>query len=287
MMVLLTVVQFGQPRAVDATPAALLKAPDFKLLPVRTDTPRQVRRVFARRMSVFGIDVLATSRTPEIKLRHAAAVLAGYLDNDRNGSVDNPKVVTAMIRRKATLVMFATEREAERLEPTLPDSWHDSHVGVALFAEETHPDGGRRRRFDATYEEVFHLITDAGYSAAYPRVFGTRPGTQLANAMDRARGGRFLRVPRRYPRGAWYTYDDRSCDYQCQATEYIYWGMTSLLGAQSAEWRFREIRQEWRLNTPEKLRNGDKPLYKLLTDPRYRFPKRLPDGKYHVAIRSR
>jgi hypothetical protein len=105
--------------------------------------------------------------------------------------------------------------------------------------------------------------------------------------MDRARGGRFLRVPRRYPRGAWYTYDDRSCDYQCQATEYIYWGMTSLLGAQSAEWRFREIRQEWRLNTPEKLRNVDKPLYKLLTDPRYRFPKRLPDGKYHVAIRSR
>ena len=55
--------------------------------------------------------------------------------------------------------------------------------------------------------------------------------------------------------------------------------MTSLLGAQSAEWRFREIRQEWRLNTPKKIRAGDPMLYRVLTDSRYRFPKRLPDGK--------
>jgi len=168
-MIVLSVLPWGQPRAVQATPAALLKAPDFKLLRMGPDQPRQVRRVFALRMSTFG----------------------------------------------------------------------------------------------------------------------TRPGTRLANAMDRARGGRFLRVPRRYPEEAWFTYDDRSCDYRCQATEYIYWGMTSLLGAQSAEWRFREIRQEWRLNTTEKFKKGDTALYQLLSDPRYHFPRRLPDGKYRVAVRSR
>lgn len=271
-----------QPAEPPAT-ATRLKAPDFKLLPVGADQPGQVRRAFARRMIVFGVEVLATARTPETKVRHAAAILAGYLDNDRNGSVDNPAVVAAMLKRKATLVIFATEREAERLERTLPDSWHDSRAAVALFAEETHPDGGRQQRFDATYEEVFHLITHAGYAGAYPGVFGLRPGSQLANAMDRARGGRFLRVPRRYSRAAWFTYDDRSCDYGCQTQEYIYWGMTSLLGAQSAGWRFREIRQEWRLNTPAKFRTGDPALYRLLTNPKYRFPGRLPDGRYRVA----
>ena len=257
-----------------------------KPMPLGASDPAAVRRVFNRQLKIFGIRVLATRRTPDAKLRHAAAILAGYLDNDRDGRVDNPQVVAAMVRQKATLVMFATEREAERLERTLPDRWQDSHQAVALFAEETHPGGAARRRFDASYEEIFHLITHAGYAAAYPAVFGMRPGSQLANAMDRARGGRFLRVPRRYPAKAWYTYDDRSCDYGCQTQEYIYWGMTSLLGAQSAEWRFRDIRQEWRLNTPKKFRAGDPMLYRLLTDSRYRFPKKLPDGKYRVSSKS-
>ena len=267
-------------------PAGVKPGLSSRPVPLDASDPAAVRQVFNRQLKVFGIRVLATRRTPDPKLQHAAAILAGYLDNDRDGRADNPRVVAAMVRQKATLVMFATEREAERLERRLPDRWRDSHEAVALFAEETHPGGAARRRFDASYEEIFHLITHAGYAAAYPAVFGMRPGSQLANAMDRARGGRFLRVPRRYPARAWYTYDDRSCDYGCQTQEYIYWGMTSLLGAQSAEWRFREIRQEWRLNTPKKFRAGDPMLYRLLTDSRYRFPKRLPDGKYRVSTRS-
>jgi len=283
VLLLAAVPQAGESPEVSTAPATRMKAPDFKLLSVGADQPRQVRVAFTRRMTVFGIEVLGTARTAQTKMRHAAAIMAGYLDNDRDGAVDNPRVVAAMVRQKSTLVMFATEREAERLERTLPDSWRDSRAAAALFAEETHPDGGRQRRFDATYEEVFHLITHAGYAEAYPGVFGLRPGSQLANAMDKARGGRFLRVPRRYPRSAWFTYDDRSCHYGCQTQEYIYWGMTSLLGAQSAGWRFREIRQEWRLNTPAKFRTGDPTLYRLLTDPKYHFPGRLPDGKYRVT----
>ena len=75
------------------------------------------------------------------------------------------------------------------------------------------PGWTRRGRFDATLEEVLHLITHAGYAHVYPEVFGEKPGTQIAKAMDQARGGHFRRVPRSYPAGAWYTYDDRSCDY--------------------------------------------------------------------------
>ena len=93
-------------------------------------------------------------------------------------------------------------------------------------------------------------------------------------------GGRFKRVPRRYPDGAWYTYDDRSCDYGCMVTEYVYWGLTSILGAQDYPGRFDDIRREWRLNTKEKVQKGDEALYRLLSDPKYKLPTRLPNGRY-------
>ena len=154
-----------------------------------------------------------------------------------------------------------------------------------LFGEETLPRWTRRGRFDATLEEVLHLITHAGYAHVYPEVFGEKPGTQIAKAMDQARGGHFRRVPRSYPAGAWYTYDDRSCDYGCQVTEYTYWGLTSILGAQDYPGRGRDIGEEWRLNTRDKVRQRDPTLYRLLTDPKYRFPSILPDGKYRPRSR--
>ena len=98
--------------------------------------------------------------------------------------------------------------------------------------------------------------------------------------MDIARSGHFRQVPRAYPQKAWYTYDDETCDYGCQITEYMYWALTSILGAQEFPGRAEEIDEEWRLNTPELLQARDSRIYKLLTDSQYSFPTRLPDGKY-------
>ena len=41
--------------------------------------------------------------------------------------------------------------------------------------------------------------------------------------MNNARGGYFRKVPNDYPEDAYFTYDDKSCDYECQITEYFYW----------------------------------------------------------------
>ena len=100
--------------------------------------------------------------------------------------------------------------------------------------------------------------------------------------MDKARGGYFLKVPERYPSGAWYSYYDRTCDYECQATEYIYWALTSLMNGQNFKMREKNIRHEWKLNTPEKLRSKDKNIVNILTNKKYNLPLRLPDGKYRI-----
>ena len=256
----------------------------LKIESVGKESPRGFSRTFGKRVDVFGIPVYATADTPDSKVLHAANVLAQYLDNDADGKPDHAQVHAMMKKNKAAMVMAATERSFERLDVHryIPERTWDAMITQGLFGEETLPAWSRRGRFDATLEEVLHLITHAGYAYVYPEVFGEKPGTQIAKAMDLARGGHFRRVPRSYPAGAWYTYDDRSCDYGCQVTEYIYWGLTSLLGAQDYPGRGRDIGEEWRLNTQEKVKQGDPTLYRLLTDPKYRFPMVLPDGKYRL-----
>ena len=237
---------------------------------------------FPKSTEVFGIRILATSNTPDTKILHAARVMAGYLDNNNDGSPDNQQVVDAMTTRKATLVMAATEAELE------------SHIGVLesgelegefqdLYASETHPGGAARGVFDASLEEVLHLITHVGYANVYPDVFGERVDSVIANAMDTARGGRFATVPTAYPSGAWYSYDDTTCDYACQVTEYFYWALTSMLGAQNFAGRLADIQQEWRLDTADKVRDSDPAVFSLLSDPQYALPSSLPDGSYSVT----
>lgn len=137
---------------------------------------------------------------------------------------------------------------------------------------------GKQGQFDASLEEVWHLITHTGYSTLYPNIFGESVGCSLANAMDVARGGQFITLPSSYPESAWYSYNDETCDYACMATEYFYWGMTSVLGAQSE--RLSEIQEEWRLNTSALMQSADTALYNLLTDSQYKLPTVLPDRSY-------
>ena len=242
--------------------------PDGKFAPLRKEISQYV--------DVFGIPVLATPRTPPEKVRHAAIVLAEYLDNDEDGEPDNPKVLATMVRRDAFLFMTRDERSLDRFDFELFVE-NDLHHGQGQFGTETNPGNGE---FDATLEEVLHLITHEGYAHAYPDVFGERPGTVLADCLDRARGGHFKRVPRQYPKVAWFTYDDRTCDYGCQCAEYLYWAITSVLGAQDSPRRIRDIRHEWKLYTMELVKKRDPWIFALITNPKYKLPARLPDGKY-------
>ncbi len=142
-------------------------------------------------------------------------------------------------------------------------------------------------------EEILHLITQIGYGETYPSIFGEYTGSKLANLMDNARGGHFEEegkydekedeweksaVPTSYPSSAWYSYEDETCTYACMNTEYIYWALTSILGAQKH--RCASIKNEWKLCTKEKVMATDPRIYELLTGPKYSLPTVLPDGRY-------
>ncbi|MEM6803553.1 MAG: hypothetical protein AAF696_19250 [Bacteroidota bacterium] len=244
--------------------------PNFKILP----NEEGILKKCNRKVEVFGINIFAVPEVADEKLLHAANVLAQYLDNDEDEQVDNLLVLEHMQAKKATLVMWKKEKD---LRMKLPRGY----VLQDLGDEETMPDfvsSGKKGSFDASLEEVLHLITHSGYAEAYPEVFGEHTESEIAKAMDKARGGRFMKVPDTYPEEAWYSYDDKTCDYACMITEYHYWALTSLLGAQ--ENRDKEISQEWKANTANKLEQLDPDAYRLLKNPIYKFPKILPDGSY-------
>ena len=228
--------------------------------------------------------IVATDRTDDAKVRHAAHVLAQYLDNDEDGTVDDERVHRELVDGGAFLVMFDSERAARRARldhRRVEDAGF--HIGQDLYGEETLPNGpphvNRRGRFDGALEEVLHLVSN-GWRDAYPDAFGYEPGSRLTDAMDLARGGRFRRVPREYPDDAWYHYDDTTCDYECMAAEYLYWALTSHLGGQQYPGRAREIAIEWQCPTPALLQERDPAVHELLTDERYPLPATLPDGSY-------
>jgi hypothetical protein len=246
---------------------------DFAITAVDDDSAWA--RWFDRYSSAFGVAVLASDQVPDDKLLHATFVLAEYLDNDEDGQPDQP-VVDAMLDQQAVLIMFGTPGEASGSGIFLSRALR-SVAAQDLYAEETAPIDG----FDASLEEVLHLVSDKGWAELWPEHLAPEDGSDLCAAMDLARGGHFEGVPSSYPDAAWYHYDDRSCDYPCMATEYLYWALTSMLGAQAQ--RCDDIADEWEPCTPSLVEQMDPVVHGLLGDPELGLPTTIPDGHYGPA----
>jgi hypothetical protein len=71
-----------------------------------------------------------------------------------------------------------------------------------LSENETTPNwhsNAKKGQFDASLEEVLHLITHVGCQNAYPAFFGESPGTKVANEMDGTCGVQFFKVSKNTP----------------------------------------------------------------------------------------
>ena len=246
----------------------------------------------------FGVQICAMPQVDDKYLFHAKKVMDKLIDYNNDGLVDNQKAINEIIRTGSAFAIFRSEREVYKFENVFYpeevmeemdkitrqngldfDSDEDEDKIVALleqnfgtflavFTEEMKL-GIRGKTRDPTIEEALHLITHMGYAQAYTNVFGQNKHSEIAKLMDEARGGYFEKAQRRYPSGAYYTYEDDSCTYACQITEFTYWAITSLRGQQTE--RGNEISEEWQLYTPEKIRRVAPKLEKLLTKEEYKI----------------
>jgi len=228
---------------------------------------------------VFGFGIYAEPNVPDEKILHTAAIFAELMDNDEDGTADNPTVLAELVMVDGLMPVF--EYDGSPGMNTFMNNYQGDGASAVLWASEIHPEGTTQQNgFDATLEEVMHTIHHIGYGNAYPSAFGDSPGTDLTNAMDVARGGQFFTIPNPYPDSAWYHYDDFTCDYACMAIEYIYWANSSLMGAQNFPWRCADIDNEWELCHPDSFQVTDVAMYALLTNTIYTFPQLEPDGNY-------
>ena len=258
---------------------------------------------FTKGLTVFGISLLATSGVSDAKLLHAANVTAELLDNDENGTVDNLCVVAKLNDLSTYVTMYNTDSSEFNTDKLV-----DAEVTkmTSLGANETVDNYADNVSHDASIEEIFHLITQYGYSNVYPTVFGesnTSTAT-MAQAMDVARGSTTPQrdlsagdnstgwdynntdcstagsVDNTSNDKAWYFYADKTADYQTMQTEYMYWSVSSKFGMHDSAAGLTKASTEWCPNTKAKLLAQDPTIYNLIDNSTYAFPTVLPNASY-------
>ncbi len=255
---------------------------------------------FTKGLTVFGISLLATSGVSDAKLLHAANVTAELLDNDENGTVDNLCVV-AKLNDLSTYVTMYDSDTSEFDTSTLVAAGASKNSG--LGANETVVNYADNVKHDASIEEIFHLITQHGYSNVYPTVFGesNTSTSTMAKAMDVARGSttpqRCAETPCTWTYNntdcstagsvdntsndkAWYFYADTTADYQTMQTEYMYWSVSSKFGMHDSAAGLSKASSEWCPNTKAKLLAQDVTMHNLIDNSTYAFPTVLPNASY-------
>ena len=216
--------------------------------------------------SIFGIPVVATQGVSQDTVLHVRSVLADYLDNNEDGIADNPRVVFALQESNAVAAVFTTFGEVEGFDERDGFNIAQPFELITMMQEET----DTADSFDASLEEVLHMVTQWGFSLAYPNELGESGDTLLVRALEEAQDS------------GDYFYDDPSCDSRCQATEYFYWAITSNMGLQDQ--RCDDISQEWALCNPQLLRERNPAVVELIDNREFRIPTVSPDGRYEPRI---
>ena len=234
---------------------------------------------FTKHVKVLDLSIYAESGVNDANILHAANILAELLDNDENGTVDDPALWEILKQNNALVPIF--NAEGSPAETTFFLGYQGTGVSAVLYNTEMDPTQPGAFGADATVEEILHTINAVGHTAVYPGAFGLEPGSSiLTQAMDIARAGQFLGHPGTYPDDAWYHYDDTTCDYRCMAIEYLYWAIVTNMGILDDPTTCADIADEWEPCSKDLLMATDTLVYNLITDPAYALPQRAPDGTY-------
>lgn len=215
---------------------------------------------FDRCAMAFEVPTFGFEGVSDEAVLHLALVNAEYLDNDEDGAVDDPTLLQELHANNAVNVALRTEADQGKAFSG------DFASGVeAQPTWESEMDASVEPWFDASYEEVLHLINFAGHARAYPEVFGLERGSQLMEALDAADH---------------YHYNDPTCRRDCDAIEYLYWATTTRMGLQEDPQRCEWISDEWEVCTAEDLEATDPLIMGILINDAYPYPSVAPDGVY-------
>jgi len=276
---------------------------------------------FKWQTNVFGIKIVATQKAKS-KLQHAAQVLAELLDNDNDGCPDDAKAYKALVKgydqsgsgRFSKPILLITDT-MDGPSKHLGDNYHSVlekagyYQGQTVSFVEIHPKCTKAKTFyynkmegdcyDSVQEEWSHFIHSMGYVPAWPTYFDQKwydsgKTSNLTRALDVARGGRTKKVFAKqslYPASAWYRFATDSCQYNCQAIEYLWWGYLSYSGT-AAGLDYKDYRgetsrykKEFKHLKKADLMKYDKLLTKIFQDSEngktlYKIPFRAVHGSY-------
>ena len=143
---------------------------------------------FTRCAMPFGVLLAADERMPETYVRLAAAVLAEMLDQNLDGTPDDPDLVELLRDRDiAWLAMPTDEDDWERRQRPRLERVLGYDIVIPAWWLDVRTDGPDARGRAVTIEEIHHFITQFGLSRLYPEAFGVDDWTSvIARETERA-----------------------------------------------------------------------------------------------------
>jgi hypothetical protein len=223
-----------------------------------------------RYTTVFGIPVLGTATVNDNAIKHAANMLASYLDNNFDGVVDDSALLATFSSGLYGIVVYADATEEASLASTFGSFAVNRIFGVYQSEMNNYLGDGVSGQRDLASEKILKNMLIPRISGLYTDLSTTRP-TTLTTALDASRGGYQAGgvAGYNYPAFAWYT-DPTGLSYNDLCYEYLYLLTTSISGA--LVWRAPGITALFDHYTSLLLASNDAAGYSIANNATYKLP---------------
>ena len=220
--------------------------------------------------TVFGIPVLGTATVSDNAIKHAANMLASYLDNNFDNVADDATLLATFSSGLYGIVVYADATEEASLASTFGSFAVNRTFGVYQSEMNSYLGDGVGSQRDLASEKILKNMLIPRISGLYTNLSTTRP-TTLTTAMDASRGGYQAGgvAGYNYPAFAWYT-DPTGLNYNNLCYEYLYLLTATMAG--SLTWRSATITSLFDHYTSVLLANNDAAGFSIVNDATYKLP---------------
>ncbi|MBG11461.1 MAG: hypothetical protein CMD92_09925 [Gammaproteobacteria bacterium] len=233
--------------------------------------------------TVFGIPVLGTATVSDDAIKHAANMLASYLDNDFDGVADDSLLLATFSSGLYGIVVYADATEESTLSSIFGAFAVNRTFGVYQNEMNSYQGDGVGGQRDLASEKILKNMLIPRIIGLYTDISTTRPSI-LTTAMDSARGGYQAGgvAGYNYPAFAWYT-DATGLNYNNLCYEYLYLLTATMTGA--LVWRAPGITSLFDHYTSLLLANNDAAGYALVNTASYKLPiTNTPSIDYWTSV---